>query len=247
MPLTDLLQGVGLEEAIEAACASSMAVWAEVKRGFENGPLHEEWYGLAREETRLALVAPREHAKSECLTVNATAWRSIYRPGTWTYVFADTIDQAETLKERIDSAVAEAEPWMMDRLETHSKRTTTYRNGSRVTVASAGKSVRGAHPDVIIGDDVLEESKCLTRLQRERTAAWWFGTVSNMAHPGVTRVLPDRSRVRMPPTKVFLVGTPFHREDLLMGMKSNPMYKFRRYAAEFDEGDLVDGLAVEVS
>jgi hypothetical protein len=51
----------------------------------------------------------------------------------------------------------------------------------------------------------------------------------------------------MPATRIMLVGTPFHQQDLLMGMRDNPIYSFRRYKAEFAESDLVDGLAVEVS
>jgi hypothetical protein len=52
----------------------------------------------------------------------------------------------------------------------------------------------------------------------------------------------------MPPTRIMLVGTPFHERDLLMSMRGNPLYRFRRYAAEFDLALCVDGsLAVEAS
>ncbi len=241
------LAGMDLGTLQEVLCASNIGVWAETKRGFTNADVHWEWYRLAMEESRLAVVAPREHAKTECFTVNSTAWRSIYQPGTWTYVFAQTIEQAEEMKARIDSAVEEAAPWMTERLKTFSKRASVYRNGSRLTVAGAGKAVRGAHPDVIIGDDVLEEATSLTSLQREKLERWWFGTVGGMAHPGTVRRLPGRKKVTMPPTRVFLVGTPFHSQDLLMSMRTNPLYKFRRYAAEFEPGDLVDGLAVDVA
>jgi hypothetical protein len=45
---------------------------------------------------------------------------------------------------------------------------------------------------------------------------------------------------------VHLVGTPFHSSDLLMGMRANPIYEYRRYSAEFDvTGD--DTWAVEVA
>ena len=68
-----------------------------------------------------------------------------------------------------------------------------------------------------------------------------------MAHPGTWRALGPNNRVWLPPTKVFLVGTPFHRAELLMAMRDNALYGFRRYAAEDEEHDLVDGLAVEVA
>ena len=155
-------------------------------------------------------------------------------------------DQAKEMRQRIKVAVEETAPWMTKPMLRENSQELVFRNGSRVSVAGAGKAVRGAHPDVIVGDDVLEEGNCMTALQRKRMERWWFGTIGGMTHPGTWRTLGQR-KVWMPPSRVFLVGTPFHRQDLLMGMKDNPMYEFRRYAAEFGPDDLVDGLAVEVS
>lgn len=234
-------------QLIDLACAGHPAVWAERKRGFTNSALHYEWYDLALRERRLAVVAPREHSKTEVFTVNATAWRSIYQEGTWTYIFALTLDQAKEMKARIDSAIEEAAPHLIAGARTKTTQETIYANYSRVTVAGAGKAVRGSHPDVIIGDDILEEATTQTRHVREQVARWWFGTIGNMGHPTTTRLVTGGRKVVMPPTKVFLVGTPFHREDLLMSMKTNPLYRFRRYSAEFNLNQLVDGLAVEAT
>jgi len=185
------------------------------------------------------------------LTVNQVCWRCQYTPGLQCYVFAQTGDQAAKLKERIDLAMWETAPWMMERAKAQNTTKTVFANWSQVEVAGAGKSVRGAHPDLIIGDDVLEEGNCLTHLQRKRIERWWLGTVGGMSHPGTWRSLGDQigaPKVQMPPTRVHLVGTPFHAADLLMSMRDNPLYTFRRYAAEFDEDDLVPGtLAVEAS
>lgn len=76
-------------------------------------------------------------------------------------------------------------------------------------------------------------------------------SVSGMAHPGTTRtseVAGAAQRTTTPPTRIHLVGTPFHRSDLIMSMRGNPLYTYRRYAAEFGEGDLVPGsMAVEAT
>lgn len=234
------------DRALELLCKANPGVWAERNRGFTNSPVHWEWYRVMLRERRLAVVAPREHAKTEIFTVNQTAWRSIYWPGIWTYVFAQTGDQAEKVKERIDLAVSEVHPRLVERARVNSKKETIYANGSAVSVAGAGKAVRGAHPDIIIGDDVLSEQGTLTAYQRQKTSDWWFGTVANMAHAGVLRSLRGGLRVAMPPTRMYLVGTPFHRADLLLGMKGNPLWRFRRYAAEYRPDQLVDGLAVEI-
>lgn len=247
MSVTAAAADIPWSEVVSRACKADPAIWSVERRGFTNAAVHEEWYRLMVEEQRCVVIAPREHAKTEVFTVNQTSWRSIYQPGIWTYVFANTADQSKALKVRIDAAVEEAEPHLLAGALEKNDTTTVYANGSRVTVAGAGKSVRGAHPDVIIGDDVLEEESCLTAYQRQKTARWWFGTVSNMAHGGTTRVHRGVRR-RFPPTRIFLVGTPFHQSDLLMSMKSNPVYRFYRYAAEFRAEDLVPGsLAVEVA
>jgi len=239
------------EQQVELVCRSDPEFWAWRRRGFENAPFHREWYRLVTNGRRVCVVAPREHAKTEVFVVNQTAWRSIYTPGIWTYIFSQTKEQAQEMKDRIDVAIEEVAPHLTARMRVQTKTESQYSNGARVTVAGAGKAVRSAHPDVIIGDDVLSEDGARSRLQRERTSRWWKGTVSNMAHPGTIRSLPGGGKAFMPPTRVFLVGTPFHQQDLLMSMKENPMYLFRRYAAEFHDSErvVVDGelsWAVEV-
>ena len=105
LTLPDRLKMMPADQIRALLIRTSPGVWAEEVRGFENAPLHKEWYRLMPNATRLAVIAPREHAKTECFTVNQTAWRSIYQPGTWTYVFANTLDQAQEIKDRIDRAI----------------------------------------------------------------------------------------------------------------------------------------------
>lgn len=183
---------------------------------------------------------------SQCFTVNQTCWRSIYTPGHWTYVFAQTGHQSQELLGRIVETMGMVDPGMVEGAHENTADQIMFRNGSRVTVAGAGRAVRTAHPDLIIGDDVLSDESCGTALQRGKTETWWFGTVSNMAHPETTRPVLGTVRA-FGPTRIHLVGTPFHRQDLLMKMKFNEVYRYRRYAAEFQPEDLVDGLAVDVS
>lgn len=248
--MTISLDRVKVDDAVELACKAHLGVWAERKRGYVNAALHWEWCELAMSIPRLCVVAPREHAKSEVFTVGQVVWRCTYEPGIWCYVFGATGDLAARLKERIDLAMGATSPWMMKRGTIESNKTMSiYANGSRVDVAGAGKAVRGVHPDLIVGDDVLEEGNSMTSHQRKVIGRWWSGTVGGMSHPGTTREVGTRVSTRMvtmPPTKVHLVGTPFHQQDLLMSMAQNPMYEFRRYAAEFDPMDLVPGsLAVQ--
>lgn len=258
------LSRVSAADALELACKAHLGVWTERKRGMVNAPLHWEWAELAMTVSRLAVVAPREHAKSETFTVNQIAWRCTYQPALWCYVFCESGDQAKLLKAKIDAAIGETAPWMTAGQLVDNETESVYANWSRVSSAGVGKAVRGGHPDIIVADDVLSEANTMTAAGRRKLSRWWFGTVAGMAHPGTVRTLGELEdeqgrtivlakagepvRVPIPPTRIHAVGTPFHRQDLLLSMKNNPLYYFRRYAAEFAPGDLVPGtLAVEAS
>lgn len=242
---------LSIPDARELGSKAHLGVWAENKRGFVNAPHHWEWSEIAMKAVRECIVAPREHAKSEVFTINNICWRSIYWPGFWSYAFANIRDQGVELLDRIRSAMWESEPWMMEGAYENTAEQIIFANWSRVSVGGAGKKVRGAHPDLIVGDDVLSDENTWTHYMRKKTERWWFGTVGGMSHPGTIRALgkyPGAPKVWFPATRVILVGTPFHQQDLLMGMRENPLYRFRRYAAEFDPRDLKgDSLAIEAA
>lgn len=183
-----------------------------------------EWYDLATNSliSRLCVVAPRDHAKTECLAVNLTVWKMIYFPGYWAFIFSNTGPQAEKVLERIVDVLIEVTPDVITRPRTWHKGEIWLRNRSRVTVRGSGAAVRGVHPDLIIGDDILDLDNSATHYQREKIKKWWFGTVTNMSKPG---------------TKIVLIGTPQHRMDLLMSLKDNPLYEWRIYPAEYETGE----------
>ena len=237
---------VPIDELIEMACREHLGVWTEQRRGLENSALHWEWAELAMTQRRLAVVAPRDHAKSETFTVNQLAWRIENNPGIQCVAFTSERELAKELKARVDDAVGQSKPELLMTASEQNSRKTVYGNSAQLIVRTTGQKVRGLHPDIIVGDDVLEEGNTLTHYQRKKVERWWFGTVEGMGHPGTWRVVGGR-KVWFRPTIIHLVGTPFHQSDLLMGMRTNPVYRFRRYAAEFDPGDLVPGtMAVEV-
>jgi hypothetical protein len=228
-------------------------LWSTHVLGFENAPFHEEWYDAMFEHSRLCIVAPREHAKTQVFSVNATAHHAIYQPGSWQFVFSSTLDQARAVLERVVATVRQAAPVITHHMPRQQSSEVIFGNWSRITVAGAGKAVRGAHPDRIVGDDVLTSETAGTTYQRRKIEEWWFGTVAPMAHGGATRPLGwgrgSSGQLRSyESTKIVLTGTPFHQSDLLMSMRENPIYHFRRYSASFSPQELVEGTwAVEVS
>lgn len=218
------------DELMQVGCRLDIGLWAEVRRGYVNADFHWEWYDLARTARRLCVMAGREHSKSECFSVNNVAWHSIYQPGIWSYIFCNSGDQGEKILGRTVAAIGQDRPDLVDNATVAHAKEIVLANGSRITVRGSGAAVRGAHPDLIVGDDVQDENNTATQMQRDRLKSWWFGTVGGMAHPGTTRVV-NREMRQFGATRIILVGTPFHSLDLLMGCRSNEMYEWHSYPA----------------
>ena len=96
---------------VATLCAVSPCAWAMFRRGLVPAAvapgiesLHLEWFTLLQSQTRLCIVGPRFHGKSET-TTSWLAWNIIYRPGIWVQIFSATEALAAKLKRRVDDAV----------------------------------------------------------------------------------------------------------------------------------------------
>ena len=228
--------------------------YSESRFGYHNEPFHWEWFDLELREPRLTVVAPRDTAKSEVFSVATTCWFAERWPGSWQYIFCDSEPQGKLILERVVTAMVQANHELVAGIVKDEATDVIFGNFSRVSVAGVGKRVRTAHPDRVVGDDVLNDASTATSLQRRKTDRWWNGTVAGMAHTGVWRREGwgkgrGEAVVRYyPASKLRLIGTPFHQSDLLMSMKRNPIYRFYRYKAESHPGERVAGTwAVEIS
>ena len=202
--------------------------WSEHMRGFENPPHIQEWCGLIdrvlhRGLRRLCVIAPRDHAKSEVFAVNTITYLARYGVEIgwqWIYIFSDTQLQANEMIDRCATAINQCYPELTNRMIKNDVMEKKLRNGFRFMGRGAGASVRGAHPDLIIGDDVLNDANSETNQSREKIKKWWRGTVTNMCKPT---------------SAMILEGTVQHELDLLMGMKDNPSYMMKIYSAEVED------------
>jgi hypothetical protein len=166
----------------------------------------------------------------------------------WSMVFSATVAKAEEFIDRLHAAVLECRPSWDGKIR-RSKRDILFPNGSRASGRSVGQATRGAHPELIVCDDILTETNSYSKYQRRKVQTWLLGTVLGMCHPGRVKTDPRSGRsYRFGPSKLHVVGTPMHASDVLMELRSNPMFVWRRYAAEFNVRDLVPGtLALEAS
>ena len=211
---------------IEFLCRHDINMWSEVYRGFENPPHIRVWHGLINQiifggSKRLCVLAPRDHAKSEVFAVNTTTYLAKYGGDRWkwVYIFCNTQAQANDRVFRIHEAVLRCYPDFVVGMKRDEVREKIYFNSFRITARGTGASVRGAHPDLIIADDILDDDNSATNMSREKVKKWWFETVTNMCKPT---------------SAIIIEGTPQHELDLIMGLEHNSAYKWKRYPAEME-------------
>ena len=177
------------------------------------------WAVLLQEEARLVLRAPRGHAKTTVLLSyvlwriwrhnrTATGWRTEARAPTLdAFLFSATSLQALELMARFRDLLLANEPLFGPLLPGHGPRSRRTRwsaaevrlpNRAWLRVRAFGTSVRGPHPDLLLLDDALNGSNSLTAEQRDKTYAYFMGTL-----------MPMDAR------QIVAIGTAIHQGDLL--------------------------------
>lgn len=99
----------------------------------------------------------------------------------------------------------------------------------RILALGMTGSVRGINvddyrPDLIIGDDIIDEEMAASKTQRQKTEDLWYGAVGNSLAP----------RSEAPFAKQILLGTPIDSSDINMKCFEDEMYKSVRIGI-FDE------------
>jgi len=190
-------------------------------------PMHVEIFDLLQKGTeerglRLAVAAPRGHAKSTIASVAYILWCICYQKEQFIYLISHTLDQAadnlsHIKRELTDNArlledfpeVCEppgsfvgAPRWRKDEIIT--------RNDVKVTALGAEKKIRGRRhkqhrPSLIILDDVENEEEVRSADQRRFKQEWFNKSVL---------------KAGCSTTNVVVVGTVLHYDSLLAGLLS---------------------------
>lgn len=188
-------------------------------------PLHEEldmWLVEASEtrDARLAVAAPRVHAKSTLVSLACVLWSVCYNREPYVILVSDTAGQAELLLAAVKKELEDnprlladfpgvCEPpgstpgpprWRQDEIVT--------RNNIRITALGAGQKIRGRRheehrPSLIILDDVENEEGVRSADQRDKLRDWFTRAVLNAG---------DHR------TNVVVVGTILHYNSVLANL-----------------------------
>jgi predicted phage terminase large subunit-like protein len=180
--------------------------------------MHEEIFSLLLEMTnnrkaRLAIAAPRGHAKSTIVDLVYVLWCVLYHKERLILIASNTQEQAVTLLKDIKGQLKsnplivldfpeicrgeKPKPWRDNKIQLP--------NGTMICVYGVGQNPRGIkhdrdRPGLIIADDLENEEQAESEEQRDKLRSWFSRTLLNTGHPH---------------TNVVVIGTILHQDSLL--------------------------------
>ena len=199
--------------------------------------MHEEMFGLLsgmtkNRKARLAIAAPRGHAKSTIVSLVYVLWCVLYLKEKLILIASNTQEQAVTLLKDIKDQLKSNALIVSDFPEIcRGKKPTPWRdkkiqlpNGTMIRVYGVGQNPRGVkndkdRPGLIIADDLENEEQAQSEEQRDKLRSWFRGTLLNTGHPY---------------TNVVVIGTILHQDSLLAALVDrdrSPGWNGKKYKA----------------
>lgn len=187
---------------------------------------------VTKRHARLAIAAPRGHAKSTIIALVYPLWCVLYGKETFVLIVSNTADQANQrlndIKQQLETNPLllsdfpeickgkKKAPWRNNRI--------LLANGAMISAYGAGQQLRGVRkgkdrPGLIICDDLENLEQVREEQQREKLRSWFTSTLLNAGHPG---------------TNVVVTGNVLHHDSLLANLLDplhHPGWIARKYKA----------------
>jgi len=166
--------------------------------------------------TRTAVAAPRGEGKSTIVSLALVLWCVVTGRKHYLLLICDVFEQAATLLGAVKAEV-ESNPRLATDWPEAMGAGTVWRDGVIVTknnvkvqARGAGQRVRGLRhgphrPDLVIGDDLENDTHVKTIEQRHKLARWWRQAVLYLGPPDGTM-------------DAIVIGTILHYDSLLAGL-----------------------------
>ena len=182
----------------------------------ESPACHMEWWELAcSKHPKVAIAAPRRHAKSTAITLAYVLACVMFRAKEYVLVVSDTITQATQFVQDLKKEIVDNEKLRNlfairgfapggDREDDF---IVEFNDGAqfRITAKGSEQKMRGLkwknkRPDLIVGDDLENDEIVLNPERRQKFKRWFYGALMpSLAIHGVIRI----------------VGTILHEDSLL--------------------------------
>lgn len=189
----------------------------------------EMWDMCASDAQKVAIAAPRNHAKTSSITLAYTLAALLWREAHFVVIISATEGNASEFLGHIKRELTENEDlrqlFDISGLEKDSATSLVCRmkDGHRFRVVAKGSEQKlrgmlwdGHRPDLVICDDIEEDEQVLNQERRGKFRSWFFNAV-----------LPMLSRNG----KIRVVGTILHLDSLLERLLNNSAWVSKRYQA----------------
>lgn len=175
---------------------------------------HMEWWeACCSKHPKVAIAAPRRHAKSTAVTLAYTLASLLFRDKSYILVLSDTITQATQFLGDIKKELAENEKLIQlfnisgFEKDTEDDCIINFSDGHQARISAKGSEQkmrglkwRNKRPDLIVGDDLENDEIVLNKERRDKFKRWFYGAlVPCLSSTGVIRI----------------VGTILHEDSLL--------------------------------
>ena len=192
--------------------------------------VHSQMWDLCCSDAiRVAIAAPREHAKSTAITHAFTLTQVLLKQRSFVLVVSDTEAQAieflgDIKAELTENAVLKAEFGIKRCLkETETNVICEFNDGSKFRILAKGsmQKVRGIkwmnkRPDLIVCDDLENDEIVMNQERREKFRRWFMNALLPCGS--------DNCIVRV-------VGTILHLDSMLNRLMNNKKWKTQLYEA----------------
>lgn len=190
----------------------------------ESPECHMEWWELCcSKHPKVAIAAPRRHAKSTAITGAYVLASVLFRDRSYVIVLSDTITQAtqflgDIKRELIDNdKIVSLFGITGFEKDTEDDVIVNFSDGHQVRISAKGseQKMRGLkwknkRPDLIVGDDLENDEIVLNKDRREKFKRWFYGAlIPCLSSNGVIRV----------------VGTILHEDSLLSNLMPSIWHK----------------------
>lgn len=193
----------------------------------ENGQHHLDWHDHLSSNRFAVILAPVGHGKTQQIAVGRVLYELGRNPNLRIGLISNAAEAAEKILGLISQHVLENPrvlevfphlrpaprekklPWKSNAITFD--RSSLSKDPS-IQAFGAGGPVVGSRLDLIVLDDVLDFDNTLTPEQCKKIVNWFDTTVYTRLPPG------DRT------SRIWCIGTPWNREDLLHVLKGRPAW-----------------------
>lgn len=196
--------------------------------GYIVQPCHYRWGKFQMNRKRSLVLAPRDHGKSQILTVSYVIWRVIKNPNIRILIVSNSAAASAKMMNGIKSHFESntilralfgdyrGKQWSSEAI-TVSKRTAVGLREPTISVVGVYGTIVSGHFDLLIPDDLVDFENSRTKAQRDKIWNWLWMVLMPTIETDEENPEKDGS--------VHFIGTRYHDDDLYgraIGSREDP-------------------------